>query len=176
MNTHDKIELPPLRIPDLEDELTAVLCAAIRWGGSVISSEEYVAAKQRFRAAVNAAIEADRQARGELWGWVIRGTGYRKEWTFTGESAERLAKRDAFLLGDESRAVPLYVGAAPQIPEGFKLVPIEPIDEMIEAGCALYDASLRQRYKAMLEAAPQPTRSSNEVCSLHQQNQGRGES
>lgn len=59
--THDMIELPPLRIPDLEDELTAVLCAAIRWGGSVISSEEYVAAKQRFRAAVNAVIEADRK-------------------------------------------------------------------------------------------------------------------
>lgn len=65
MNTHDKIELPPLRIPDLEDELTAVLCAAISWGGSVISSEEYVAAKQRFRAAVNAAIEADRKQRFE---------------------------------------------------------------------------------------------------------------
>lgn len=61
MNAIDN-ELSPLRIPDLEDELTAVLCAAISWGGSVISSEEYVAAKRRFRAAVNAAIEAALQS------------------------------------------------------------------------------------------------------------------
>lgn len=67
MTTHGMIE-PPLRTPDLEDELTAVLCAAIRWGGSAISSDEYVAAKQRFRAAVNAAIEADRKSYQETIG------------------------------------------------------------------------------------------------------------
>lgn len=60
MTTHEMVE-PPLRTPDLEDELTAVLCAAIRWGGSAISSEEYIAAKQRFRAAVNAAIDHARR-------------------------------------------------------------------------------------------------------------------
>lgn len=47
------------------------------------------------------------------------------------------------------------VAIDPLVNGGFKLVPIEPTDEMIEAGCALYDSSLRQRYKAMLEAAPE---------------------
>ena len=52
-------------------------------------------------------------------------------------------------------AVPFCFKPQPhQIPEGYALVPIEPTDEMIEAGCALYDSSLRQRYKAMLEVAP----------------------
>lgn len=40
----------------------------------------------------------------------------------------------------------------------YKLVPIDPTDEMIEAGWAYDDISLRRRYKAMLKAAPQPTK------------------
>ena len=38
----------------------------------------------------------------------------------------------------------------------YKLVPIEPTEEMIEAGWAEDEISLRQRYKAMIEAAPEP--------------------
>lgn len=151
MNTHD-IELP------------AEFCS-----GNDIPVTQATIKRERMEEILQAAIEADRQARGELWGWVIRGTGYRKEWTFTGESAERLAKRDAFLLGDESRAVPLYVGAAPQpqqTPEGYALVPIEPTREMVRAGWLIpltggdeimadCDPDIEKIYRAMLEAAPQ---------------------
>ncbi|WJJ93399.1 hypothetical protein [Neopusillimonas aromaticivorans] len=43
----------------------------------------------------------------------------------------------------------------PQIPEGYKLVPIDPTPEMLKSGWAENDVSLTLRWKAMLEAAPE---------------------
>lgn len=41
-----------------------------------------------------------------------------------------------------------------QSPVGYKLVPIEPTDEMIESGWRVGDVGMEDIYKAMLEAAP----------------------
>lgn len=56
-----------------------------------------------------------------------------------------------------SDAIPLYLapGAQP-VPEGYQIVPIEPSDEMIDAGCGAapqYRVDCVRTYKAMLEAA-----------------------
>ena len=51
------------------------------------------------------------------------------------------------------------VNVAPQpqqIPEGYALVPIEPTPEMLKSGWAENDVPLSVRWKAMLEAAPEP--------------------
>ena len=42
-----------------------------------------------------------------------------------------------------------------QIPYGYKLVPIEPTEEMIESGWMVGDVGMEGIYKAMLEAAPE---------------------
>lgn len=48
---------------------------------------------------------------------------------------------------------PLYLRQAP-IPEGWKLVPIEPTEEMVEAAIDRADG-VRNGYRAMLAAAPE---------------------
>lgn len=66
---------------------------------------------------------------------------------------------------DTHQSVPLYTSPQPAIPPGYKLVPVEPTFQMIDAGAQ--DLKLRglQRghliganecYAAMLNAAPQP--------------------
>lgn len=42
--------------PDLEKEMASLCCAAIRWGGSAISTTEYEQSKQRFRDTINLAL------------------------------------------------------------------------------------------------------------------------
>src|SRR5690606_37310275 len=73
---------------------------------------------------------------------------------------------------DEGRTVkPLYTQPQPtqkgSVPEGWKLVPVEPTGDMEEAGCqgymeadgnwVMHRSSMGFAYKAMLEAAPAPT-------------------
>lgn len=41
-------------------------------------------------------------------------------------------------------------------PDGFKLVPIEPTEEMLQAGFESHEGSTEGVYKAMLDAAPPP--------------------
>lgn len=68
----------------------------------------------------------------------------------------------------DSRWEPLYLAPQPAVPEGWELVPVEPTDEMIDAGCKQHtceqqdywysDEELRDSdcidiYKAMLAAA-----------------------
>ena len=115
-------------------------------------SGEY--AEKQVQGAFNAwqaAIKADRQARGEPIGEVL-----------------------AFPMGDKPKThstlaglkdpqpVGMLVYAAPlphQIPEGYKLVPVEPTVEMLFACQDAGSISNHQRgkriYKAMLEAAPE---------------------
>lgn len=65
--------------------------------------------------------------------------------------------------------MPLYPAAgaqpAPSVPEGWKLVPIEPTDEMltsirerhwVTSGCQFCESDYRKAYAAMLAAAPDP--------------------
>ena len=47
---------------------------------------------------------------------------------------------------------------AQRVPEGWKLVPVEPTDEMIDAGCDEADAyrvDIDRAYRAMLSVAPE---------------------
>ena len=47
---------------------------------------------------------------------------------------------------------------APVVPDGWKLVPVEPTDEMINAGCDAsnaYRVDMDRSYQAMLAAAPE---------------------
>lgn len=104
------------------------------------------------KACATAAIEADRQARGEPV-----------------EASEAYDTIDSFLrnnLDDDDYA--LYSSALddvytaqqpPQLPAGYKLVPIEPTEEMLFACQDAGSISNHQRgkriYKAMLEAAPE---------------------
>lgn len=50
----------------------------------------------------------------------------------------------------------IAVATDPAVNGGYKLVPIEPTERMLEAGWMEDEVSLRKRYKAMLEAAPEP--------------------
>lgn len=44
-------------LPDLEKEMIDLCCASIRWGGSVITTDEYEKAKKKFRDAMNLALK-----------------------------------------------------------------------------------------------------------------------
>ena len=103
-----------------------------------------------------AAIEADRQARGEPVAWMTEDGR-----VATSETKETSMPK----VAQESFKIPLYTAPQPQqIPEGFKLVPIEPTEEMLKAsaksgglGMDFYEhiGRVSLSYKAMLEAAPE---------------------
>lgn len=59
---------------------------------------------------------------------------------------------------DDARVVPLYAAPQPAIPDGWKLVPMEPTEEMLRS--AFYEAggsyeNTEGIYSAMLAASPQ---------------------
>lgn len=92
----------------------------------------------------------DRQARGEPI-YAFRRKGLTDFSTCTKERFYELSDNRLF----ETR---IFYNSPqpPQIPVGYALVPVEPTPEMLEAGWVGDEVSLRQRYKAMLEAAPKP--------------------
>jgi hypothetical protein len=60
---------------------------------------------------------------------------------------------------EQLESLPLYTHTQPAVPEGWKLVPIEPTHEMTEQGAQeadWYAHNAYDCYKAMLDAAPQP--------------------
>lgn len=66
-------------------------------------------------------------------------------------------------VGNASNEIPLYTRPQPQaealrVPDGYALVPVEPTDEMRDAGneVVLDRGKLFRAWKAMLSAAPQP--------------------
>jgi hypothetical protein len=68
------------------------------------------------------------------------------------------------IIGQEEakgwRFTPLYAAPQPAIPEGFVLVPVEPTDEMIDAGADainFYRVDVMRAYTAMVLAAQQET-------------------
>ena len=108
--------------------------------------------------------EYARQARGEPVGYIAAG--------LLSLYLENCRKHDVDLHienlpvasrppnGCAAGAVPIFLSPQPQqIHEGYKLVPIEPTDAMLGAGLRYIDgmAAMPSAYKAMLEAAPQPT-------------------
>lgn len=83
-------------------------------------------------------------------------------WTFTGSDmimSEEAAREEARRAGGTTVAYALYKS---HVPNGWKLVPVEPTEYMQDAGLPLmknvnadpYDCAMV--YQAMLNAAPQP--------------------
>lgn len=88
----------------------------------------------------------------------------------TGEVRHNTVADDQVAAEEATRAEAIAAWntrAAPSPPDGWKLVPIEPTAEMIEAGHAEYEramlgnrndvsAAFRRRWAAMLAASPEP--------------------
>ena len=103
-------------------------------------------------------LEADIAKPTEPHGWMASGT----DLVYFGEHAEADAKQEAKHCSGTSQAYPIYTNPqepAAAIPEGWKLVPIEPDMRMCVAGkdAELFSPSRRSAlvvYRAMLAAAP----------------------
>lgn len=78
------------------------------------------------------------------------------------DDGSRNVVKDVPQCAQDQYAVPLYTHPAPAVPAGYKLVPIEPTTTMIDAlfdkGVEGSDEVLIAGYKAMLNAAPEPTK------------------
>lgn len=97
------------------------------------------------------------------YGWQVQGLRD----TYKGEHAEQDAKAEAARIGGTAYAFPIYIDPTAAIPEGWKLVPVEPTEDMLdevdeEVGGYCYSCSksiasdddCRRVYRAMLAAAP----------------------
>jgi len=133
----------------------------------------------RRRAAaelIRLAALAQQQAQGEPVAW------HERQERFPGVFGEWYERRSGWSMtrdmeitsgGIRYQFRPLYTHPAPvaeaKVPEGWKLVPIEPTPEMVEAACQdghsvggrplwknTLDIQARHRYAAMLAEAPQP--------------------
>lgn len=148
MNTHDKIELPPLPEWSKMDNLNGLVPSEIR---------------QHLTEYATAAVEADRQARGEPVAYRVLRKNFDGQWVSDdrywrdGQPGKDLIK-DIQTRSDGWKIEIAYTTPQPQqIPEGFKLVPIEPTEEMLKAGDAEFGVRKIPSisgicYKAMLEA------------------------
>lgn len=63
----------------------------------------------------------------EPWGWTVLGVTYPRNWTYIGDRAERLAKREAKGLGDGYIAAPLFLGTAPQPVQSQSITPADAV-------------------------------------------------
>ena len=143
--------------------------------GNSIPVERATVTRERMIEILAAAIEADRQARGEPVLYQSRTrpiwVGASKNWTAWENCTKDQAndyKRVKVLHDWEYDVRELYAAPQPQqIPEGWQLVPIEPTEEMNEEGCQgymqaddkcwlMHKSSMAFAYKAMLAAAPNP--------------------
>ena len=97
---------------------------------SYLTGDGYIAADDI--PAICADIEADRERRGEPWGWTVLGVTYPTNWTYVGDLAERRAKSEAKELGDGFVAAPLFLGTAPQPAEPVKVPSDLPVTEQEE--------------------------------------------
>ena len=107
--------------------------------------------------------EAAPKQQGEPVAWI--------EWD---DEADRVAlgavpfrhEDDKYELLPGGSFKPLYREAAPRVPEGWKLVPVEPTKEMQDAIAArMTYPQIERGYKAMLSAAPQPPDCKSEIQS-----------
>jgi len=76
---------------------------------------------------------------------------------FPGAPGTRYRIGRALIVRDTARTA-LAAPPAPSVPDGWKLVPVEPTDEMIDAGCDAsnaYRVDMDRSYQAMLAAAPE---------------------
>ncbi|ELQ6126721.1 hypothetical protein R2255_003753 [Cronobacter dublinensis] len=95
--------------------------------------------------------------RAEPVAWLVCGSKTYKDRTASTREVAEQAVKDR---NDGSGIKPLYtVPPAPVVPEGWKLVPVEPTKEMVakmryhNGG---YDKHIKNGYAAMLAAAPEP--------------------
>lgn len=150
--------------------------------------------EQHLQEAQRAAIEADRQARGNADASTIGGepVAYKAYVQKVPDHCDRVVWRDRYYhlpiegatqqTSDEwkqaidhelvsfgttadSYSSPkeainalidwnVSLATDPKVNGGYKLVPLEPIEEMIESGWMVGDVGMEGIYKAMLEAAP----------------------
>lgn len=102
---------------------------------------------------LRAALAEPAPTQAEPVAWLYRTDANPTKWSVSTESPDKVE-----LWNDIAEWKPLYL-AAPTIPHGWRLVPVEPTEEMITAardsheGEAYLPVSL---YKAMLAAAPAP--------------------
>ncbi|WJJ94043.1 hypothetical protein [Neopusillimonas aromaticivorans] len=127
--------------------------------GNSIPVERATIARERMVEILTAAIEADRQARGEPVdvNWVRDGIAnfIADNWPDRKHSLNEIERG--------IRQIEIRPPQPQQIPEGYKLVPIEPTDRMLRAAYHAIESEaiittvwLRKTvYKAMLEAAPE---------------------
>ena len=141
------------------------------WWPSVGQSIGKVAAWEAWQAA----IAADRAARAEPVAWGMPNTA------ITGHRNALMMVRLEIPSGDQyggALLVPLYAAppAAPVVPDGWKLVPVDPTESMLESARLATESEglttttwLRNCvYRAMLAAAPKPEQSDNlPPCAAH---------
>ena len=87
----------------------------------------------------------------------------RELWLAQESLRTQLAKPDVpcpYIRGSDEGTNWCALAANPGVPDGWKLVPVEPTDEMYAAFWGVYDrdpeVSITKSWKAMLTAAPQP--------------------
>lgn len=93
-------------------------------------------------------------------GWKMTGEGFNAEYTPYDVTGEQIAAE----MKEEAQAVVAAIPPEPAgVPEGWRLVPVEPTPEMLGAGLRHVDgwASMPAAYRAMLAAAPQANQPSS---------------
>lgn len=114
------------------------------------------------RGAAHAAIEACRAALAApaavpvAWSYDWIGSEHNPHFMVAGEVADGLRLGNPPLLGPDSARTnwtPLYAApAAPSVPPGWKLVPVEPTDAMVDA--THHGQPVSDIWRDMLAAAP----------------------
>lgn len=121
------------------------------------ANPDLLASERAANAMLTEELEAIRQARGEPV-YLVHQCLEKNRWQIT--TKERfLYLKEKYANSKNWETMTLYTAPQPQqIPEGYKLVPVEPTDEMLVAGylVPLNKAARHYAvYKAMLEAAPE---------------------
>lgn len=129
------------RLKSLVDRVRFYLKPAEQWATVPKGGEEWSTVPKGYTAPA---------PHGEPYGWAVTGCHslYRGEW------AESTAQAEAKRCGGTAVAFPLYTAPAPAVPSGWKLVPVEPTQEMLAA--VSWPECARTDWEHMLTAAPTP--------------------
>ncbi len=112
------------------------------------------AMKNRHLAAISA-LEAETGDPVAPYAWCIASTNS-ADWCFAAERSG--VELNAFMMDKDcvkTPAFPLYTAPPPAVPQGWKLVPIEPTPEMWKAGLAHLFRDVDAVWRAMLAEVPE---------------------
>lgn len=129
------------------------------WSYGTMSADDFIEVREQsdriadIREAVLAVLRTQEPA-----AWLVTGSRVLMDVAMT--SAQAADRRISERGGDGSRKAPLYAAPVPPaesaVPDGWKLVPVEPTPEMVQAGWEEHEGSVEGVYLAMLAAAPKP--------------------